>query len=106
MSRETLLDEAIIKAKESEDWQLVEWLRAARGAESAARWYSDKLREAHRTERKLLQESAELRELVRISIEFCADGMCGIYEGCPLNAADGRCRFDDRARELGIEVDG
>ena len=54
----------------------------------------------------LERENAELRELVRISIEFCADGMCGIYEGCPLNAADGRCSFDDRARELGIEVDG
>ena len=53
----------------------------------------------------LQAENAKLRELVRISIEFCADGMCGIYEGCPLNAADGRCRFDDRARELGVEVD-
>ena len=27
MSRETLLDDAIVKAKEAEDWQLVEWLR-------------------------------------------------------------------------------
>lgn len=62
MSRETLLDDAIAKAKEAEDWQLVEWLRMARGGESAARWYSDKLREAHRTERKLLDENAKLRE--------------------------------------------
>ena len=46
MGRETLLDDAIAKAKEAEDWQLVEWLRMARGGESAARWYSKKLREA------------------------------------------------------------
>lgn len=65
MSRESLLDEAIAKAKEAEDWQLAEWLRMARGGESAARWYSDKLREAHRTERKLLDENAKLWELVR-----------------------------------------
>ena len=47
-------------------------------------------------------ENAKLRELVRVSIEFCADGMCGIYDNCPLNAADGRCMFDERARELGV----
>ena len=62
MSRETLLDEAIIKAKECEDWQLVEWLRMARGGEAAARWYTEKLLEAWRAERKLMNENAKLRE--------------------------------------------
>lgn len=62
MSRETLLDDAIAKAKECGDCQLVEWLRMARGGESAARWYSDKLRDAHRIERKLMAENAKLRE--------------------------------------------
>lgn len=62
MSRETLLDDAISKAKEADDWQLVEWLRMARGGESAARWYTEKLRDADRTTRKLLNENAKLRE--------------------------------------------
>lgn len=67
MSWDKLLDDAIAKAKECEDWQLVEWLRMARGGESAARWYSEKLREAHRTERKLLDENAKLRD----ALDFC-----------------------------------
>lgn len=100
MSRETLLDEAIIKAKESEDWQLVEWLRAARGAESAARWYSDKLREAHRTERKLLQENAKLRELVRDVWHLFTEH--GAVNPCDLPVVDA---VRDRMRELGVEVD-
>lgn len=92
MSRETLLDDAISKAKEADDWQLVEWLRMARGGESAARWYTEKLRDADRTTRKLLNENAELRELV--------DYMKPIA----WYAASERER--DRMRELGIEVDG
>lgn len=112
MSRKSLLDEAITKAKEAEDWQLVEWLRMARGGESAARWYSDKLREAHRTERKLLDENAKLRELV------CTMAYCMQYErecdGCRLNGADGAITEHagcDGLRELmrelwGVEVDG
>ena len=62
MSRETLLDDAIAKAKEAEDWQLVGWLRMARGEEAAARWYTEKLLEAWRAERKLMNENAKLRD--------------------------------------------
>lgn len=91
MSRETLLDDAIAKAKEAKDWQLVEWLRMARGGESAARWYSDKLRDAHRIERKLMNENAKLRELVRRLV----------YATHPAD----RATLIANAAELGIEVD-
>ena len=62
MSRETLLDDAITKAKEAEDWQLVEWLRMARGGESAAKWYTAKLGEARLDMSKLMTENTKLRE--------------------------------------------
>lgn len=90
--RDELLDKAIAEAKEAEDWQLVEWLRMARGGESAARWYSDKLREAHRTERRLLDENAELRKLVA---KMAHEYGCG-HLTLPQ-------RLADRMRELGIE---
>lgn len=102
MSRETLLDEAIAKAKECGDWQLVEWLRMARGGESAARWYSDKLRDAHRIERKLMDENAKLRELVRdmhraiCGLVVLGDDYAGEYE-------DELCALDDRMSELGVD---
>ena len=86
MSRESLLDEAIAKAKEAEDWQLVEWLRMARSGESASRWYTEKLQEAQ-------AENAKLRELVaELYEDQCTDG--------------DQWRYRDRMRELGVEVDG
>ena len=99
-SRDELLNKAIVEAKESEDWQLVEWLRRARGAESASRWFSDKLREAHRAERKLLDKNSKLRELVRelydeldAATQYDAGGGRGVvYE------------FADRMRELGVDA--
>lgn len=97
-SRESLLDEAIAKAKEAEDWQLVEWLRMARGSESAARWYTERLRNTDRIIRKLLDENAKLREL-------CGD----MYTVMVTDAAN--CdvtypeQFNDRMAELGIEVE-
>ena len=103
MSRETLLDEAIAKAKECGDWQLVEWLRMARGGESAARWYSDKLRDAHRIERKLMAENAKLRELVRdmqhaiACLVVLGDDYAGEHE-------DELCALDDRMREVGVDA--
>lgn len=112
MSRESLLDEAIIKAKECEDWQLVEWLRMARGGESAARWYSDKLRNAHRIERKLMDENTKLRELVARLIchienppcESCmAEMSCAGGEGL-TNCDEYQFMVCD-ARELGV-MDG
>lgn len=95
MSRETLLDEAIVKAKEAEDWQLVEWLRQARGSESAARWYTEKLRDANRTIRKLLDENAKLRELV--------DELYPLADYGAMDASE-LDRAHDLMRELGIEV--
>jgi len=69
MSRESLLDKAIVKAKKAEDWQLVEWLRMARSGENVARWYSEKLREAHRSVRKVLDENAKLQQKLSICQE-------------------------------------
>lgn len=97
MDRESLLDDAIAKAKETEDWQLVEWLRMARGGESAARWYTEKLQEAQ-------AENDRLRELVRDYVNApcttcdCWDDnfRCWNYDG-----AD--CGLVARARELGVE---
>ena len=80
MSRDELLDEAIAKAKEAEDWRLVEWLRMARGGESAARWYARRLRE-------LEAENARLRDLL------------DYMEPIALYAASERER--ERMRELG-----
>ena len=102
MNRELLLDEAIAKAKEAEDWQLVEWLRMARGGENAARWYTAKLGEARLDMSKLMTENAKLRELVE-DLLSCIE----------IRAAFGRPPTDEmyetfaqRARELGVEVDG
>ena len=95
-NRDELLDEAITKAKEAEDWQLVEWLRMARGCESAARWYTKRLRE-------LEVENDRLRELVRIAATYCVNGYC--EDGCPLSIGKFACELSSRVRELGIEVD-
>lgn len=110
LSRDELLDEAIEKAKAAEDWQLVEWLRTARGSDSAARWYTQKLD-------KLKAENEQLRELVRdmfscINHANEADWFyfkrdepgCGMScvvngEGCGLLA------LADRMKGLGIEAD-
>lgn len=69
------LDEAIAKAKADGDVQLVEWLRQARGADAAARWYTEKLRDANRTIRKLLDENDKLRELA-VSYDSALHRMC------------------------------
>ena len=103
MSRDTILDDAISKAKVDEDWQLVEWLRMARGATSAAMWYSNKLCEAHRTVQKLLNENAKLRELVRDMWEFGFGDNSGANDAWAWHErAD---ELADRMRELGVEVE-
>ena len=116
MSRETLLDEAIAKAKEAGDWQLVEWLRMARGGESAARWYTAKLGEARLDMSKLMTENAKLRELVRdmygfiertdeecgdVTFSDCFDYCihCTTDDGCCKN---GECWYEQHMRELGV----
>lgn len=98
------LDDAIAKAKADGDVQLAEWLRQARGADAAARWYTEKLRDADRTIRKLLDENAKLRELVS-GLEHCSQGFacncCPLYD--PSGTDHRRC--ESLERELGIEVD-
>lgn len=111
MSRESLLDEAITKAKEAEDWQLVEWLRMARGGESAARWYTGKFSELQAENDKLVMklnaehlvrqnvecENAKLRELV--------EDMAAEIRGLGVDFGRvGWCDYADRIRELGVEV--
>ena len=53
--------------------------------------------------RKLMAENAKLREMVRISIEYCNSGTC---DECPIQGEDGSCPYADMAHELGVEVDG
>lgn len=94
------LDEAIAKAKADGDVQLVEWLRQARGADAASRWYTEKLRDANRTIRKLLDENDKLRKLVKHLHECEEHDDC---EGCEYEADD-VCDFEHDMQELGIEA--
>lgn len=133
MSRESLLDDAIAKAKEAEDWQLVEWLRMARGGESAARWYTKKLQEEQDENDRLRNEfrkmdewhskellaavdnNAKLRELVRElwscaaslaedSVYHIEGAVCGCGINCVVNGEDcSAYKLRDRMRELGVE---
>lgn len=56
LSRDELLDEAIVKAKASENWQLVEWLRAARGSDDACRWFTAKINDLKTENEQLRKE--------------------------------------------------
>ena len=69
MSRDTLLDDAIAKAKADGDRQLAEWLRMARGSEDAARWYTKRLQE-------MQVENDRLRELVDMETRASELGIC------------------------------
>lgn len=122
------LDEAIAKAKADGDVQLAEWLRQARGADAAARWYTEKLRDANCTIRKLLNDNAtlrqqladvtesmgrveercaKLRELAK-GLSWCSEERyLGHQESeCPLydERTDGKCRAEALMKELRIEV--
>ena len=106
------IDEAIEHAKEvartcddsecaAEHMQLAEWLRQARGATKAARWYTARIGE-------LEDKNDKLRELVRKYGEYTDQDRC---EGCVCKS---RCNDGDidecwqlteiLARELGIGV--
>ena len=61
MSWESILDDAISEAKSEKHWQLVEWLRMARGSEKAARWYTRKLNELQAENNKLHVELTDLK---------------------------------------------
>lgn len=87
-----LLDEAIEHAKAvartcnddqcaADHIQLVEWLRLARGANKAAKWYMSKIH-------KLEAENAELKKLVR-DLHAC-NGSC-------LRCIElmGRCEYEE-----------
>jgi hypothetical protein len=47
------------------------------------------------------RENAKLRELARISIEYCNSGTC---DGCPIQDDDGSCPYAEMALKLGVEV--
>jgi hypothetical protein len=49
----------------------------------------------------MLDENAKLRELVRISIEYCNSGTC---DGCPIQDDDGSCPYAEMALKLGVGV--
>ena len=54
---------------------------------------------------QLKDENEKLRELVRISIVYCANGYCSAEDGCPMPTGLFGCLYTDKARELGVEVD-
>ena len=93
------LDEAIAKAKADGDVQLAEWLRQARGADAAARWYTEKLRDANRTIRKLLDENAKLRELADSSYTFAFNCYHGVFD------QEAFFRLREKYHDARIEVD-
>ena len=96
LTRDELLDDAISKAKDDEDWQLVEWLRMARGGVKAAYWYTSKLNE-------LQAENTKLRKLAKLAIHSAC-------LGCPHNdkkswkSCEG-CNIYEKAAELGVKVE-
>lgn len=122
------LDEAIEHAKEvartcddsqcaADHMQLAEWLRQARGAERAARWYTEKIRE-------LEEERDMYRDLVDCMVhpdvcdqlqaennklrKLASDLMTCSRTGDCLTCEHGRIcdlRLDERCRGLGIEVE-
>ena len=57
------------------------------------------------TIKRLKDENAKLRELVRIAIEYCVNGYCEEEDECPLYESRHSCRLHAEARELGVEVD-
>ena len=140
------IDEAIEHAKEvartcddgqcaADHIQLAEWLRRARGADKAARWYTEEIQELKAENTKLrykvhvleggnkwlqiLNDSlkannARLRELVRDMMEFFEDGDWCVKCERALDCQEQeqyedeclmRFVFHDRMRELGIEAD-
>jgi hypothetical protein len=58
-------------------------------------------RQARAVRDRLKAENAKLRELVRISIEYCNSGTC---DGCPIQGEDGSCPYKEMALKLGVEV--
>ena len=113
--------------------QIAEWLRRARGANKAARWYTEKIKQLHEenaklreqvtqlqddweserdyadqmeaNEKKAVGENANLRKLVAGLTWCCEHYSC--RQECPLYdvSEPDHCREVSIKRELGIEVD-
>lgn len=81
--------ESAIGEVAQESKQVAEWLRRARGAEKAARWYTEKIR-------KLEAENDKLRELVAHLMFVKPNDVSAIlYKGELL-------RFEDMLAEVGM----
>lgn len=62
--------ESAIGEVADESKQMAEWLRRARGAEKAGRWFTSKIRELEAKNAKLQEENAELRKLAQEACEM------------------------------------
>lgn len=105
------LDEAIAKAKADGDMQLFNWLRQARGADAAARWYTRKLSDA----RKVADDNVKLRKLAKKAWRS-AEAFCQLWEGpcksddvtiapvCPLRKECIYGQLERDLQKLGVKV--
>ena len=101
LSRDELLDEAIVKAKEAEDWQLAEWLRIARGSYKGDRWFTqkiDRLEAENEQLRKLLVGA--FKDMGAWQMVIASSDQWGYGKGC----LDILCKLRDAMRELGMDV--
>lgn len=62
--------ESAIGEVAEESKQMAEWLRRARGAEKAGRWFTSKIRELEAKNAKLQEENSELQKLAREACEM------------------------------------
>ena len=138
MSELITLDEAIEWGKrgelcelmtEDDQRQVAEWLRHARWADAAVRWYTKKLRDAEAENARLRQQLADVTESMGRIEERCAKlrelcaGLWGVMwacaeQQCPHRHEDcfvvngngggpkghGECWYKQRMRELGVEI--
>lgn len=100
--------------------QLAEWLRQARGADKAAKWYTAKIRELENRSKALETlisekdaENAKLRELLTIASDMARDydGDRRLLRRLVQELYEDQCdehdrwKYRDRMRELGIKVE-
>ena len=100
-------------------WMLAEEVTHLRGHLDKAQAENAELREERDTYRDLVglmdhpdlnvqlqAENDALRELVRHALTFCVNGYCSEYDGCMWTVGKSGCSFADRAKKLGVEVEG